>query len=93
MRARMVDWLAITAALLILIALTQPQLLAVDLHKISLITLGGVTGYWLDRGLFPYGRPDRVDTKTSAGVSLFGVAMMRRAIIVAACVIGAALGA
>ena len=32
-------------------------LLAVSLYKAHLITLGGWAGYWLDRGLFPYGRP------------------------------------
>ena len=34
-------------------------LLSVSLYKAHLITLGGWAGYWLDRGLFPYGRPHK----------------------------------
>ncbi len=55
---RMSLWCGLAAALLLLIALVAPQQLAVDLHKASLLCLAGVIGYWLDRGLFPYSRPD-----------------------------------
>ncbi|MDK2124471.1 putative holin [Parachitinimonas caeni] len=55
---RMSLWVVLAAALLLLIALVAPQQLAVDLHKASLLCLAGVIGYWLDRGLFPYSRPD-----------------------------------
>ena len=82
---RMGLWLAITLVLLAAIAATAPQLLAVDLHKVSLIALGAWLGYWIDRGLFPYARPDRSLLRHEAA--------LRRAIIVAAVILGVSLGA
>jgi Putative 2/3 transmembrane domain holin len=83
-------------------------LIAVTLYKAHLMALGGWGGYWLDRGLFPYDRPhqyweqDESDSAESGEVvehvevvasSLFGQATLRRAIIVAACLICVGLGA
>lgn len=82
---------------------------AVTLHKAHLMSLGGWGGYWLDRGLFPYARPHTLlgsevideiltDGSDSMQVGMFQVseshqAMLRRAIIVAACLICVGLGA
>jgi hypothetical protein len=55
---RLSGWLFITLALALLVALLAPQQLPVSLYKLSLVTLAGVVGYWLDRSLFPYARPD-----------------------------------
>jgi len=41
----------------ILIAIA-PQQVPLTLYKLSLVTLAGLVGYWLDRALFPYARPD-----------------------------------
>jgi hypothetical protein len=82
-------------------------LLAVTLYKAHLMALGGWGGYWLDRALFPYDRPHQyllcddspeevaedVATAELVASSSFGQAMMRRAIIVAACLICVGLGA
>lgn len=55
---RMTEWL-VAAVLLSALALTfSPQQLPVSLYKLSLIAIAGVVGYWLDRSLFPYARPD-----------------------------------
>ncbi|BEU95533.1 putative holin [Acidovorax sp. DW039] len=35
-----------------------PAQLPVVLYKAALIALAAVLGYWLDRALFPYARPD-----------------------------------
>lgn len=99
--------------LLIGVALTAPQQLPVALHKLCLITLAGVVGYWLDRVLFPYSRPDfyllrvnwkqhlkdegEVDFGADVPVDaehqlIFAAAMLRRALIVGACILGVALG-
>lgn len=85
----MLEWVLITAMLLGTITVVAPHLLAVDLHKISLIALGAVSGYWFDRALFPYGRPDRLN----GGAIMFSAAMLRRAIIVGATILGVSLGA
>lgn len=55
---RLFWWLIATLLLLALIGLLHPQQLPVSLYKLSLVTMAGVVGYWLDRSLFPYARPD-----------------------------------
>lgn len=83
------------------------SLVAVTLYKAHLLALGGWAGYWLDRALFPYDRPheyldladdeDEVAEHDAAVLEVSGngfhAAMMRRAILVAACVIAVCLGA
>lgn len=82
---------------------------AVTLHKAHLMSLGGWGGYWLDRGLFPYARPhtmlghefvDEVQIEDGQSVDVGWLqateshwAMLRRAVIVAACLICVGLGA
>ena len=51
-------WLIAAAVLLAVIALVSPVQLPVVLYKTALIALAAVLGYWLDRALFPYARPD-----------------------------------
>ncbi|PJC14557.1 MAG: hypothetical protein CO065_14085 [Comamonadaceae bacterium CG_4_9_14_0_8_um_filter_57_21] len=55
---RLSGWLLITLALLFCVWLVAPQQLPVSLYKLSLVSLAAVVGYWLDRSLFPYARPD-----------------------------------
>lgn len=55
---RMLDWLAIALVLALAVWLLAPQQLPVSLYKLSLIALSAVAGYWIDRSLFPYARPD-----------------------------------
>jgi hypothetical protein len=82
-------------------------LLAVTLFKAHLMALGGWGGYWLDRALFPYDRPhqylelddspdevadDLASAELVAGNAFTG-SMLRRAVVVAACLICVGLGA
>lgn len=106
-RARMVAWLWISIALAVAIGVTAPHQLPVSLYKLSLITSAAWVGYWIDRSLFPYARPDAYLVKPfSVGgpfppesvlpvdASLvFAAAQLRRALIIAAAMIGVALGA
>ena len=55
---RLFGWLIATVLLLGAIGLLYPHQLPVSLYKLSLVTMAGVAGYWLDRSLFPYARPD-----------------------------------
>lgn len=55
---RLFWWIIATILLLAGICLMAPQQLPVSLYKLSLVTMAGVVGYWLDRSLFPYARPD-----------------------------------
>jgi len=127
-RVRMADWVIAAALLTLLVWLMAPQQLPVTVYKLSLVALAGLAGYWIDRSLFPYARPDLFfelrhgadkkgaeTTFTSlAGVVSFaeqeaainlegatsnellrlaGVAMVRRAVIVAAAMLTVGLGA
>lgn len=109
----MSGWLLLSIVLVASIAAVSPQQLPVTLYKLCLITLAGVVGYWLDRGLFPYARPDyyllrmhwHQRLRDSGGIDgaadvpvdrahqlAFAAAMLRRAIIVGACILGVAMG-
>lgn len=55
---RLSGWLIVSLALAAAVLLIAPHQLPVSLYKLSLVTLAGVVGYWLDRSLFPYARPD-----------------------------------
>ena len=57
---RMLGWLAIAVLLIVAVWAIAPQQLPVTLYKASLVSLAGVVGYWLDRSLFPYARPDEL---------------------------------
>lgn len=87
---RMFDWLLVTLILIGLIACLSPQQLPVSLYKLSLITMAAVVGYWIDRSLFPYARPD--DLAISPSAILQATAMLRRAIIVGAAMLAVSLG-
>ena len=69
----------------------SPQQLPVSLYKLSLITTAGVVGYWLDRAIFPYARPNELDANPY-GI-LTAAAMLRRAIIVGCAMLAMSLGA
>lgn len=104
---RLSGWLIATIVLLLLILALAPQQLPVSLYKLSLVGTAGVAGYWLDRELFPYARPDTWLVKPfSAGAPyvpdyaiqpgaelIFAAAMLRRAIIVGAAMLAIGLGA
>lgn len=84
---RMTMWTVITLCLLAVLAFIRPEQLQVVLYKSFLVTLGAVMAYWLDRALFPNARPTEC-----AEIVLVGVAMMRRALIVLAVIIGLTMG-
>ncbi|WNJ87098.1 MULTISPECIES: putative holin [Pseudomonas] len=83
---RMTDWTLITIAIMACLAIVAPTKLPVVLYKCGLVTLGGVLGYWIDRALFPYARPNQVRRydRPMAGI--------RRALVVLACILGLTLG-
>lgn len=84
------------------------SLIAVSLYKAHLMALGGWGGYWIDRALFPYDRPheyleadmnaepeynDGIVSISHTALRQFGLSMLRRAVVVAACLICVGLGA
>ena len=116
---RLTGWTLITLALLVAVWALSPQQLPVSLYKLSLVTLAAVIGYWLDRSIFPYARPDALMCSSmldgepepmptwemgdeTVGLELsperteslvFGLAMLRRAVIVGCAMLAMGLGA
>lgn len=89
-RIRMIDWAVVSVVAAIVIALLAPQQLPVALYKLFLVASAAVAGYWIDRSLFPYARPD--SDFCMPGVETAG-AMVRRAIIVGSAMLAVGLGA
>ncbi len=83
---RMAPWGVVAVLLLVLVGAVAPHQLGIVLYKLALTASAAWTGYWIDRGLFPYGRPDKIAPE------LFSLAALRRAIVIAACIIGVAIG-
>ncbi|MBY0466661.1 MAG: putative holin [Burkholderiales bacterium] len=116
---RLSGWTLITIALLLAVWALAPQQLPVSLYKLSLVSLAAVIGYWLDRSIFPYARPDSLMCSSmldgepepvpkwemgdeTVGLALtaeraeslvFGLAMLRRAVIVGCAMLAMGLGA
>lgn len=94
---------ALALVALVIVGFVAPQQLGVALWKCSLVVLAGWTGYWIDRSLFPYGRPHRAlenaytaFTQTNyevadINVRLFNAATFRRAAIVVGTMLALAL--
>ncbi|HBW61197.1 MAG TPA: hypothetical protein DEF75_02185 [Comamonas kerstersii] len=55
---RLTSWWLIALALSALVFLLAPQQIPVSLYKLNLIAVAAVAGYWIDRKVFPYARPD-----------------------------------
>lgn len=83
---RMLEWWAIALISFALIAYFHPQQVPVTVYKVSLLSLFAVLGFRLDRGIFPYSRPDQVGDAHKASAEL------RRAIVIAAVIVGGMLG-
>ena len=92
--SRMIIWLAISIPLILIVAFISPQKIELLVNKTVMITFSAWLGYRIDRGLFPYARPDRLAEAPAMPDSdlAFAAAMLRRAIIVAACVLGMEIG-
>lgn len=83
---RMGECVVIGAIALAIIAWTSPQQLTVTVYKLLLVCIFALLGFRLDRMIFPYARPDRVVDEARDW------ATMRRAVIVAASIIGGTIG-
>ena len=57
-RWRMSDWLIVALVLALVVWLMAPQQLPVSIYKLSLVSMAAVAGYWIDRSIFPYARPN-----------------------------------
>lgn len=94
--SRMSPWIGAALALLGVVIAIAPHQISIIAYKLCLSTLGAVAGYWIDRSLFPYARPHRFwrdQGPPMAGIDLvFAACQIRRAMVVAALVIGVNVG-
>ncbi len=103
---RMWQWVALAVAFTGALVFVAPHQLGVLLLKATYITIALAVGYYADRIMFYYARPHElhkdawVETTThtfksercEAAYRAYSLAMIRRAIVVAAVVIAFALG-
>lgn len=101
---RMAGWLWATIPAVILIGLVNVDALGGLLRVLAKVTMGAWLGYWIDRAAFREGRPhlpleaavrasDEGDHDRHAlMIGVTCVYMIRRALIVGASVLGAAIG-
>jgi hypothetical protein len=80
-------WLFLSVLTLACTLVLAPAQAVVLIWSLSKLALAAYLGYWIDRTLFPYARPDQPQEGFSRNWS-----MLRRAILVAAVVIGLGLG-
>lgn len=106
---RLFGLLILNLVLIGVIFAIAPQQAPVTLYKLSLVTLAGLVGYWLDRALFPYARPDQFIRNHFLGKSkedndpssvivvvdeyVFSACLLRRAIIIGCAMLAMGLGA
>lgn len=85
---RMTVFAVISLMLLTAIWFVRPEQLQVVLYKASLVTLGAVLGYYIDRAVFLIeARPH----ECIGGIHIVG-AWLRRALLASACILGMTLG-
>lgn len=54
---RLTSWWVIATVLSLAVFLIAPQQLPVSIYKLNLISLAALAGYWMDRAVFYYARP------------------------------------
>lgn len=93
--------IAVAVMMLGLVASVAPDQLGVTIAKVSLVTLGAIAGFYIDKAVFPYADPDTfkdlADTEADEDIRIaymdsLDTAAIRRSIIVAAAIIGVCLG-
>lgn len=84
--SRMSMWFYISIGLMVIVTLLAPQKLGMLIYKVNLITIAAWLGYWIDRLTFYYARPDQVPEALQAAANI------RRAVIMAACILAMAIG-
>lgn len=94
---RMFYWTALAVLMVVVIGFLSPHQITVSLYKLHLAMAGGVVGFFFDRTVAYYARPDMFlgdDGKPLPGCELaFASSQMRRAIVIVGWVIAVLLGA
>lgn len=87
---RRVAGVLIIIMLLLAVAFIAPAQLPTNLVKVSMATVGGIVGFWIDRMVFPYAGP--ADFLEVGEYENFRWSSIRRALIIASTVLAVCLG-
>lgn len=79
-------WLIVALTTTAIVAVLHPPQIGVLVWSLSKLSLGAYLGYWIDRTVFRYARPDRVPAAQAP------MAWLRRAIVMGAVVVALGLG-
>lgn len=85
-RLRASPWLLATLLCALVVAIIAPHQLGVLVWSLTKITAGAYAGYWIDRSIFHYARPDMLPPAQQP------FAWLRRAVVVGAVILGLASG-
>lgn len=55
---RLTVWIILTLGLLATMLIAAPHQVPVVIYKLALVSFAAIVGYWIDRSLCPYARPD-----------------------------------
>lgn len=92
-KLRIGPWLIMAMLTTFVVALLYPHQLGVLLWSLTKLCWGAYLGYWIDRSIFPYARPDRFKpSNANDDLTSWEGLMLRRALIIAAAILALGLG-
>lgn len=83
---RFTEVIALAAVTLGVVAYVAPHQVPVLIYKVAQVTGFALIGFRIDRMVFPYARPDQVSAEQAP------MAGMRRAVVIAAAILGGSIG-
>jgi len=92
-KLRIGPWLILAIITTVVVAWLYPHQLGVLLWSLTKLCWGAYLGYWIDRSIFPYARPDAFNPdRDPKDRTLWELLMLRRALIIAAALLALGLG-
>lgn len=97
-KLRTSQWAVVGGIALVVVFILNPADIMVAIWKMGLVCVGPFFGYWADRTLFPYARPDQLITDfhsdsqwSEAEAIVFSCACLRRTLVMSSITIAIAL--
>lgn len=97
-KLRTSQWAALGGIAFVIVFIFNPADIMVAIWKMGLVSVSPFLGYWADRTMFPYARPDQLianfysDSQwTDAEALVFSGACLRRALVMTSITIGIAM--
>ncbi|MAP35692.1 MAG: hypothetical protein CME75_07970 [Halomonas sp.] len=92
-KLRIGPWLILAIITTVVVGVLYPHQLGVLLWSLTKLCWGAYLGYWIDRSIFPYARPDGFNPdRDPKERTLWELLMLRRALIIAGAILALGLG-